>query len=308
MAADEPIRNCYIMLHIRPGPPYPDPVTSPQIAATSRFQLTSDVWIEKLEAGFAKRIQRACEPANLNLDETLWDRHLYAFVRRISPQEAPQYQGLNELFTMIALSRLIHPTSTGERYCAMILPQATDDVMRIKAIQTAGVCPDVLLGDLSRDWLSPDDGVELQKLLPWVPTTKKMHPRVHHAFWKHEQAMRTYYLDLRWTLIVSGFEALTVVDDTNVTKQFIRRVGKLAADFGILITDDELQRAYKLRSKLAHGQDFLFSLHAVLPSDKHRPLYDKLESLLRAVIKKSLLDGTYGNNFADKDAIRKMCP
>ena len=287
-------RNWYVILHIRPGPLYPD-AKSPQIAAAARFELSSEMWIEKLDTELAKQIQRACEPAHYNIDIDVWDRHLYAFVRDTTAQELPQYQGLNELYTVIALSRLVHPTSTGERYCAKIFP-------------LPGICPDVLLGDASRDWLSPDDGLELRRLLPWVPSTKLMHRRVHRAFWNHEQAMRSYYLDLRWNLVVSGLEALVTVEGRNVMQQFIRRVGNLAADFGIPLTEPELRKAYELRSGLAHAQGFLYDFCTVLPSDEHKPLYDKLESLLRATLKASLLDETFGRNFADKDAVRKRWP
>jgi hypothetical protein len=128
-------RNCYVILHIRPGPPYPEPTKSFQIATDSRFELSSDMWIEKLDTELAKRIQRACEPANYNIYSDVWDRHLYAFVRKIPAQESARYQGLEDLYTIIALSRLIHPTSTGERYCAKIFSQPETDPP-IQAIQS----------------------------------------------------------------------------------------------------------------------------------------------------------------------------
>jgi hypothetical protein len=87
--------------------------------------------------------------------------------------------------------------------------------------------------------------------------------------------------------------------------QFVRGVGKLAVQFGITLSDEELQDAWTLRSKLAHGQSFLYGLHEVLAPDKHRPLYDKLESLLRAVVKKCLLDEEFGERFASKEAVAK---
>jgi hypothetical protein len=307
-------RGCYVVLHIRPGPPYPDPNTAPQIAADARFELSDDTWIERLDTEFAKLIQGACEPANHNIYNDVRDRHLYAFVREVREGEAvrapgtvPKGEGIVPLLTAIALSRLVRPTSTGDRYCASILPHVSSDPA-IQALQMSGACPDVFLGDTSRDWLSPDDGVELRLLMPWVSQDKKMLQRVHRAFWNHEQAMRTYYLDLRWNLIVSGFEALVNVDRKDSKAQFKRRVGKLATEFGVALSEPELDDAYAVRSKLAHGQGFLFGLHAVLPPEKHRPLYDKLESLLRAVLKKCLLDEVFGRNFADDTAVKANWP
>ncbi len=296
-------RGCYVILHIRPGPPYPDPATSPQIAADARFELSDDVWVEKLDREFAICIQRACEPANHNMQSDVSDRHRYAFIRKTPENEATRDEGVVGLFTVIALSRLVRPTSTGDRYCAKILPHGGTDPP-IQALQIAGVCPDIFLGDNSRDWLSPDDGLELLKLMPWVSMDKKIHGRVHRAFWNHEHAMRTYYLDTRWNLVVSGLEALIIVGKRHVRKQFVCRVRKLAVEFGLDLSEVELNKAYTLRSELAHAQSFLFGLHAVLPPNEHRPLYDKLESLLRATLRKCFLDEAFGRHFADDAAVK----
>ena len=300
-------RGCYVVLHIRPGPPYPGPKTAPQIAADARFDLAGDLWIERLDTEFAKRIQRACEPANHKIYNDVWDRHLYAFVREAPANEVTRYEGVIPLLTVIALSRLVRPTSTGDRYCANVMPYPGSDPP-IQAVQMHGVCPDVFPGDTSRDWLSPDDGAELRQLMSWVSEKKEMQKRVHRAFWNHEQAMRTYYLDPRWNLIVSGFEALLNVDLSDSRRQFVRRVGKLATEFGAALSEAELTHAYTLRSKLAHAQGFLFDLHAVLPPDKHRALYDKLELLLRATVKKCLLDDAFAQNFASDASVKARWP
>ncbi len=299
--------GCYVMLHIRPGPPYPDPATTPQIASDERFELSTDIWIEKLDRDFAIKVQTACEPANHLMNNQVWDRHLYAFVRRIRPNEFPRYGDLNDLHTIIALSRLVHPTSTGERYCAKILAHMGPDPP-IQALPPMGICPDIFLGDNSRDWLSPTDGLELRTLVPWIPASKPMHRRVHRAFWNHEQAMRTYYLDLRWNLVVSGLEALITVEDRHVRNQFVRRVSQLARDFGVSFTDDELHDAYTLRSQLAHAQAFLYDLHNVLPPSEHKPLYDKLEALLRAVVRRCLLEEPFGQHFSSASAVAARWP
>jgi hypothetical protein len=300
-------RNCYVVLHLRLGPPYPDPIASPQIAADAPFQLTNDIWIEKLDPEFAKLAQTACEPPNYNLPNEPYDRHLYAFVRTIPEKESSRNEGLMDLLTAVVLSRFVRPTSTGERYCAKVMPWPAIGPV-IQALPLAGQCPDVFLGDNSRDWLSPDDGKELRRLMPWIPASKAMHPRVHRAYWNHEQAMRAYYLDTRWNLVVSGLESLITVEDRHVRHQFVRRVGKLSNEFTVDLSDQELHSAYTLRSKLAHAQSFLYGLHSVLPASEHRPLYDKLESLLRAVVRKCFLDEAFGNSFANDAAVRNWWP
>jgi hypothetical protein len=295
--------DCYVILHIRSGPPYPEPTKTPQIAADARFELSDDIWIEKLDTKFAIRIQRACEPANHLLSNIVWDRHLYAFIRKIPKNDTVRNDGLLDLLTVITLSRFVRPTSTGERCCAKILPLGEIDPP-IEGFRLTGSCPDVFLGDNSRDWLSPEDGIELRKLMDWVSIHKKMHGRVHRAYWNHEQAMRTYFLDTRWNLVVSGLEALITVEREKVRKQFVNRVRKLAIEFGLDLSETELQNAYTVRSGLAHAQSFLFGLHTVLPPNEHRPLYDKLETLLRITVKRCLLDEAFGNDFSDGATVK----
>jgi len=145
--------------------------------------------------------------------------------------------------------------------------------------------------------------------MPWVDPNKKMHPRVHRALWNHEDAMRTYFLDFRLPTIVAGLESLiTVEKGYGLKDRFVRRVGKLASDFGVQLSEAELQQAYKLRSEVVHGRSFLYDLSGVLPQSGHRPLYDKLESLLRSVVKQSLIEETFGVRFASDQAVLKEYP
>jgi hypothetical protein len=307
--------DCYVILHIRAGPPYPD-ANMPQIASDAPFQLSSDIWIERLDEQLAINIQRACEPANHRIDNHVWDRHLYAFVRREPEDERRQRrqpgmvvrdEGIYPLFTVMALSRLIHPTTTGNRYCAKIHPTPETDPP-IQALTTVGANPSVTFGDISRDWLSPSHGDELRQLMPWVPETRPMLKRVHRAFWKHEDAARTYFLDSRFPVVVAGLEALVTVEKYKNGPRFVRRVEKLATEFGISLSKTELEQAYELRSELAHGHSFLHDLHTVLPADEQPPLYNKLESLLRAAVKKCLLDSQFGSRFADDQSVLKEYP
>src|SRR5215469_3808019 len=159
---------CYVVLHIAPG--HGQVVEqSPLIVQKDgdRFELREDIWIERLNERLAKNIQQACEPPHYNISGDLRDRHLYAFVRRAPKVEKTNNEGISDLFTTVALSRLINPTSTGERYCAKIFQYGSDD-SAIQAIQFRGISPDVSLPKNPRDWLSVQDGKYLRKLMSWV--------------------------------------------------------------------------------------------------------------------------------------------
>lgn len=308
--------DCYVVLHIRAGPPFPGAPNPEQIAADYPFRLSDDIWIERFDEPFAINIQRACEPANYKTVNHVRDRHVYAFVRREpegekihrrKPGSVVRDEGIIPLFTVIALSRLVHPTTTGNRYCAKIYPFPVNDPV-IQALTVGGANPDVTFGDVAYDWLSPSHGEELRQLMVWVDEARPMLKRVHHALWKHEDAARTYFLDSRFPTVVAGLEALITVEQYKTGARFVRRVGQLASEFGIVLTETELTQAFDLRSALAHGQSFLYDLREVLPPDEQPPLYNKLERLLRCVVKRCLLDVEFCARFQDDQSVKEAYP
>jgi hypothetical protein len=269
--------------------------------ANPRFNLNDEIWIERLDTELAKNIQTACEPSNFNIANLPWDRHLYAFVRSV-PTELRKYQGTEALFATIALSRLIHPTSIGSRYVAVVFHQGKN----IQAVQFGGISPDAAISSGQRDWLSVEDGENLRKLMVWVPETKPMHKRIHRAYWNHEYAMRSYYLDMRWTIVVSGLESLVSVFNGKggTGKQFREGVGKLASELKVIFGPNELKIAWDMRSQIAHGQDFLHSV-TVLPQNQHTDLYRKLEEVLRSAVRRCLLDDMFAKRFQDDATVEK---
>src|SRR5271156_980518 len=162
------------MWHIGSSLSFASQVISPVIVADgrSRFDLSDDIWIERLDEELAIHIQTACEPPHYNIKKHPYDRHSYAFVRRIPDLEKTKYEGMGELFALAALSRLVHPTSIGSRYCALVLNFELKE-SRILAIQFGGISPDVALGENNRrDWLTVEDGDTLRKLMRWFHATE----------------------------------------------------------------------------------------------------------------------------------------
>jgi hypothetical protein len=303
-------KGCYVILHIGLGPSRFVANDSPPLVVTEsgpRFLLSDAIWIERLDQTLASNIQKACEPPNFNIGNTAYDRHLYAFVRQVPDVEKSNHEGIEDLFGAIALSRLIHPTSIGDRYCAKVFHFGLQE-SAIQSVQYRGMSPDVFLSAGHRDWLSVAEAEQLRSLMPWLSRDKRMHHRVHRAYWSHEYAMRSYYLDMRWILVVSGLEALISVGEKDLARQFRDRVGQLAAEFQIDLQDDDLRSAYKLRSKLVHAESFLHGLDAVLPQSEHGALYGTLESVLRNTLRRCLLEETFGDFFSDDAAIGKRWP
>jgi hypothetical protein len=272
----------YVVLHIAPGPSRSEKQNAPLLITEGggRFPLSDDIWIERLDEELAKDIKEACEPPHRNIGTHRYDNHLYAFVSRVPEGEKSSYEGMSRLNAVVALSRLVNPTSTGDRYCVLVFHYGIKN-SGIFSIRVRGISPDVTLVTNPRDWLSVEDGKVLRTLMPWI-SGKKMHPRIHRAYWNHEYAMRSYYLDTRWTLVVSGLEALMNVGDKEVSRQFRDRVRQLAEEFHIGLSDDDLRTAYRLRSKLVHAEGFLFNLEIILPKSQHSDLYGRLGSGLQS--------------------------
>jgi hypothetical protein len=295
----------YVTLHIGQSRTALQDVALTAIGETGRFDLTPDIWIERLDADLAKLIIRACDPPHYGVNTIEQDYHLYAWVRRVPNYESRVYEGLHTLLAAIALSRLIQPTSTGLRYCAWVSGLAPEARV-VRAVPFIGTSLDVLLGTDTRDWLTEADGAEVQKLMVWLG--KDMHKRVHRAYWNHEYALRLYELDMRWPLIVGGFEALINTCRIDVTWQFIDRVSRLAVQFGVSLTEDDLGKAYDLRCRLLHGESFLHALGASVPVIEQPALYQKLETLLRVTVKECLMDSTFHDHFKDADTVNTNWP
>lgn len=306
---NNPLRQaCYVMLHIGVGPSHLQQDTAPLVVsdANRRFELSNDIWIERLETELAKHVQSACEPPNYGINNVPNDRHMYAFVRRLPEHEVTNHEGVNDLFAVAALSRLVNPTSIGGRYCAKVFDFHLED-SAIQSIQFRGVSSDVIIGE-GRDWLSRENAEELMSLVPWVSPDRRMHGRVHRAYWNHEYAMHSYYLDARWVLVVSGLEALISVGENGLRRQFCNRVQQLATECQVALSNEELSRAYTLRSKLAHAEAFLSGLETRFPRSEQVELYVRLENVLRMIIKRCLIDEAFGNRFRDDVAVQESWP
>ncbi len=300
--------GCYVMLHIQtqPSPLWRDRNIELITGRGDRFELGADLWIEKLDEGLAMNVMEACEPPDYRIRRARQDNHLYAFVKRASDDERG-HEGSELLHTAVALSRLVHPTSTGDRYIAKVfhygLPESP-----IFAIRFRGISPDVFLSLSERDWLSVDDGETLRRLMPWALKRRKMHDRIYRAFWYHEHAMRIYHLDVRWPIVVTGLEALVNTGKNDNKVQFCQRLSRLAEKLQIELSADELKKAWDLRSKLLHAEGFLYGLDSILPQAEHSHLYDKLETLLRVTVRQSLLDENFGNIFLNNETVRTQFP
>jgi hypothetical protein len=295
-----------VILHFHSSPPA-SVETSVNPPISSRFELTDNIWIEQLDATVAKQISEACGARNFDMAIIPQQGHTFAFVRKSRlPGYFSDTGGLEELAAVLAMSRLIRPTTMGIRNAARVAI-VNGKVKRILAYQPRGALVDAFRSKQNdQDWLGVNDAQRLKLLMPWITTKELMPRRIHNAYWHHEYAVRTYYVDHRWSFVCTGLEALVHASENGSTHQSSNRVRRLAENEGISFSADELIAAYKTRSGLVHGSQFLSE--TVRLTDAEVNLYDRLEETLRKVLLRAFEDRTFAANFRDEKAIAAFLP
>ena len=272
---------------------------------TCPFSLAPDLMIDKIDHEVANIILDMGDPAPYGMMKPVRQfAQLYSFVRTIpAPCSTYEWDRDSRLQTCVALSRLVHPTSISLRYAARVRLGESNQVQDIFLADIRGVGVDPFLADPeARDWLTHSDAERLKQLLAALDS-KSLPPRVSRALWQHEYAIRTYYIEVRWTLVATGLEALVHTDRSNSTLQFKERVSKMAADLGIAdFRQADAANAYEIRSRLAHGQG-LQSL-----TDAEKDLYRRMENTLRTALLRAITAREFCNIFLSDHNIREKWP
>jgi hypothetical protein len=203
------------------------------------------------------------------------------------------------------MSRLIHPTTVGFRLAAQV--RQNEKTLAIIPAELHGISPDAYLSPShTRDWLTISESELLAEVdAKSESLTQPSFPRrVSRALWYFDYAQRTYYADLRWTMVATALEALIHTGTTNSTRHFKFRVPALAAEVGApTMTTTESADAYDYRSRLSHGDGFLSDMPQADIS-----LYDKLEETLRLTILKAFREPAFAVVFQDDSQIEVRWP
>lgn len=285
-----------------------------------RIDLDDELWIGKIESKLANRVMDACEPpGSFHHSPIRQYGQLYAYVReRIIPlADSVGWDEDSRLQSCVAVSRLLHPTTVSFEYAARVVVRLNGELDEIFPGPVSGLGSEVWLPKTTnyRNWLVPDDLAELRAILRKFPTLKGLPERVSRALWYFEYAARTYYLDVRWTLVCIGLEALVHTDRKDSTKQFTNRISQMAREVGVPVTVDDAKSAYESRSSLAHGQGLLTppprNVNAADPSFESKPeatLYGRFEDILRHAVLLALRNRDFREIFLDGAKIRKRWP
>lgn len=274
----------------------------------TRIELSDDLWIGRLEDHIAKSVLEACDKRHFGpIPNARAFCQSYSYVRELSPGDTHwNWDADHRLETTVAISRLIHPTSAGLLSAARVRFDASGHIEEIYPAVRSGMSSEVFLSpQRTRNWLTEPEAHILRELVPLFPLP--LAQRVHAAFWHHEYAARTYYINYRWTLVCTGLEALIHTDRGRSTEQFVRRVPALASALGIPISETLADEAYDVRSRLAHGLSLL-ATGGSGPPESQVKLYDLLEDILRLAVLRCMRDPEFASIFQDEYAIRARWP
>jgi hypothetical protein len=272
------------------------------------MELGNGLWIGPFGFDTVRALFNACDPPGMNFNRTKQLFYHYCIVREQSVSSSPSLNWDDDLQLRkcVDLSRLIHPTTIATHFSARLFYEnGEDDVPSMIVpgfVQGFGAYAWVN-GPTWRNWLTEQDARELAKLVP-IYEFDKMPIRLRRAMRHLLYAFFTYYPDMRLTLVVAGLEALLNTHRDNVTARFRKRVALTANDVGLVISEDCAKVAYHYRSLLIHGQ----GLQSQGVDREFTETYEKLEELLRKLIKRGIADQAFSNRFESEASIDAAYP
>lgn len=211
---------------------------------------------------------------------------------------------------VLQLSRIVRPHSIGTRFAGRVI--APDERGRRTIIPAWGrLDQKAYVVDEEANWIRDEDVVPIRELIEAFDP-QSLPERVKRAMWHYEYAASVYWVDLRWTLLVTALESLVHTDERSAPRnkrmgantQFIGRLLTLAGRVpGLTLDPEDLAAMYELRSGLAHGQSLPGGM-----SPQTRALYLHMEFALRSILSTAILDPAVAALLASDSTVREELP
>ena len=267
----------------------------------TQIDLADSLWVGRLPSDLSREIIKACWPACYPKQLEILFGQLYSFVRELPSNPPEKWDEDKRLQECVGLSKLIYPASIDFRFAARVVREGKK---LKKIIPIDDPARGYAFVKEKRSWHTESDLHGLKELMgAWVSNSGSLSERVKRAFWFHEYASREYYIDIRWTFIVTALEALINTEKEQVSKQFKERIPQLCKLLGIPeLSKEEAARAYTLRSTMLHGK----SINTLDSNDKE--LYLKIEEILRETVKQAILNQETAQIFKDAQTVKEKLP
>ena len=156
-------------------------------------------------------------------------------------------------------------------------------------------------GPIWRNWLTEKDARELNGLIA-AYDLDRMPTRLRRAMRHLQYACLTHESEVRFTLVVSGLEALVNTRNHGVSAQFKKRVVMAARDVQMNIPEGTAREVYNFRSHLSHGQ----RVHGEDIQQQFAANYVIMETLLRKLIKRGIEAKVFQPNLSPRPPSIKL--
>ncbi|MGE3494170.1 MAG: hypothetical protein AB7N73_05680 [Gemmatimonadales bacterium] len=277
----------------------------------SALQIGDNIWLGPVPDELEERICRACEPPGEAFDPVRQYHFPYALYKLDSGMGAEEdlsFDSNLRLQTAIVLSRLVHPTAAGLTHAARLRRTESGEAQIVPKRQW-GIDPGAYVVRENEDWLVPADAPQIHELMTAFERAKPP-ARVLTALWHLEAAFHTHFIDLRWPILTTALEALVRIPDeqhggrfVGSTKCFVDRMVALGQiESTLVVSESDLKAMYSHRSQYTHG---LRPQNLTLTA---RALYERQEEVCRQIIRRAILDNTFGGIFATDATIKSAMP
>jgi hypothetical protein len=280
--------------------------------------------LDRLSKEDAELVMNACNPRGHYFAPVRQYGQRMAFIRDFSVDEwrdAPfRWDPDDVIWDALSLSRLVRDNGQSTEYAARIADFEDGEQTVVYTLPSESKHAYRLRRD--RDWLDPDEGRELGRLLDaYWESRDELPSRVRRAMWRAEYASWLKWADLALPILVGGLESLLKTERHQATHQFKNRVAALAQELDFDgIDGDFCERMYDARSEWVHGAHVrLFStgLEAQQAADQgaqegprdaeqRHAMADiaRVQDVLRRAVRRCVEDEAFRTIFADDDQIR----
>jgi|GEM_PF-5426416 len=203
------------------------------------------------------------------------------------------------LTSLIFLSQLIHNSAIGFVHVARLRKSERTgwDIFPLtlpRPVYNVGGCR---LHLTSWEWEETYQlKTELDLLYSRLPNERTR--RIRNAIWYRSKIATEFYIELRWTMLITAFEALTGFWSLRgVGRQFPGRgdqlknsIARLSKECNFDLTEEDIAAAWELRSTIVHGQPLPNSNPGVLSRVEFDRNYLGFERLLDRSLRTIIMD------------------
>lgn len=268
--------------------------------------LPTGIQIEVIDQALEQRLLGACELRGEDWSPARQFHAVHAYVRRVwrdgesIPDDLYRWDSEGRLYPCVQLSRLVRDNATSTEFAVRRLRRADGSEC---LVPFSGFDSHLAyrLHPEERGWLDEDEARELGQLLEAYWSALPLPARVGRALRRADLVTRERYLEDALPIVVGGIEALVKIGRRALTGQFACRGSRLAAEFGIDLSEARVREIYNDRSALVHGADVDLSEPQAL--DEFGEGFIALQETLRCAVRRAIEDREFAAIFEDDDRI-----